>query len=68
MTGEEQADAAFASMNGARGDQANDDENDLSFVIKGLRFSPPEKFDGTENKFDFFAMKLRSYLCLSNVK
>ena len=67
MSGD-QAEAAAAPMNEAQGDQTDDGDNDLSFVVKGLRFSPPEKFDGTENKFEFFAMKLRSYLCLSNVK
>ena len=37
-------------------------------ILRGLRFQPPESFDGTEAKFEFFSMKLKSYLCLGDKK
>ena len=37
-------------------------------ILKGLRFQPPESFDGTEAKFEFFSMNLKSYLCSGDKK
>ena len=37
-------------------------------ILRGLRFQPPESFDGSDAKFEFFSMKLKSYLCLSDIR
>ena len=57
-------------MNGQE-DQEEEDQGpelDGSSLLRGLRFQPPEPFDGSDNKFEFFSMKLRSYLCLSDIR
>ena len=35
-------------------------------VTQGLRFPCPERFDGSEEKFEDFAYSLRSYLSTAN--
>ena len=60
----DQEGAADAAMNGQAQDQQDQQQagNDVdgSSILKGLRFQPPEAFDGTDSKFEFFSMKLRS--------
>ena len=57
-------------LNDLDGDQPNGTTGPglSSTILKGLRFQPPGEFDGTESKFEFFSMKLKSYLCLGDVK
>ena len=48
------------AMNGEEQDYQENDGIDGSYILRGLRFQPPEAFDGSDNKFELFFYEIET--------